>query len=187
MFAMTAWLLGASAVACTVAALVLLYRSWSRTLSGSRATVLTAWTLLLVASACWVALGGWEFGTIYAITVPSVAALPLLWLVADRRTGRVVATPRRRLSKPSWTGIAKHLRTFLLVVVLGILASTLITSAVGLLLPFGEINQLVFIVCVMPTVWGLIAFWLAMDADRRRPVLSLVALSAISLVAILIR
>lgn len=68
----------------------------------------------------------------------------------------------------------------------GAAASTLITSAVGLLLPFGELDQLVFIVCVVPVVWPD-RVMVELDARRLRPIVSRVALSGLGLLAILVR
>lgn len=184
---MTSWFFGSVAVACTVSAVALLYRSWSRRPEGSRVAVATGWLLLAVAAAWWIALDGWEFGTIYAITVPSLAAAGVLCLVADRRPGRVRNAPHTPMARASWRAVRANLFTFLLVFPFGVVASTLVTSAVGLLLPFGELDQLAFIVCAVPVVWGLVAFWLTMDVRRRRPIVSLGALSGLSLLIILVR
>lgn len=184
---MTAALLSILAVVCATVGITLLYRSWSRRPRMSRMVPTAGWALLLIAAACWIAVDGWEFGMVYAITVPSIPAGLLLWLVSDRRPGRVDGTQRRPLARPSWSAVRTNLVTLLLVVVLGVVASTLITSAVGLLLPFGELDRMVFIVCVMPVVWGLTAFWLTVDARRLRPIVSLIALSGLSLLSILAR
>lgn len=203
---MTTWLYGFLALACTASGITLLYRSWSwaalkqgreRTRSSSahrrgrpqrsQLTVAAGWILFAVAGVWWIAAQGWEFGTIYAIMVPSLAAGGLLWLVADRRPGRVHVTHRKPVARPSWSTMRANLLTFLLAVPFGVVASTLATSATGLLLPFGELDQLVFIVCVMPVVWGLVAVWLIMDTRRLRPIVSLVALSGLSLATILVR
>lgn len=167
---LTPWLYGLLALACTAAGIILLHRSWSRRPQRSRVAVATGWMLFAVAAAWWIAAEGWEFGTIYAITVPSLAAGGLLWVVADRRPGRVRVTHRKPVARPSWSAVRANLLTFLLAVPFGVLASTLVTSAMGLLLPFGELDQLAFIVCIMPVVWGLVAFWLIMDTRRLRPV-----------------
>lgn len=184
---MAEWTLQAAAVACTSAGIVLLYRSWSRRPRGSRFSVAAGWLLLAAAATSWIRAAGWEFGAIHAFTVPSLVAVLLLGLVADRRPGRPELAARAALGGPSWRAIRGQAVTLLLVAVLGATSSILLTSAVGLRLPFGELDQMVFIVCTMPVVWGLVACWLTMAARRARPVISLVALSALSLLSILVR
>jgi hypothetical protein len=181
---MARWLLVAAAGTCTGSGIALLYRSWLRRPQGSRPAA-AGWLLLVVAAAWWIALDGWEFGLIYSITVPSLAAGIALWIVADRRPGRVAPAVHLAISRPSWSAVRENLVTFFLVVPFGVMASTLVTTAAGLLLPFGDLDQVVFIVCAVPVVWGVVACWLTIDAHRLRPVLSLAALSGASLLTIL--
>lgn len=184
---MTDWLLIPIGAGCSIAGVALLYRSWARQPRGSVVMVAAGWLMLVVAAAAWIFLDGWEFGMIYAITVPALPAGAVLWLCADRRSGRVPSMARLSLSMPGRNAVRASLLTFLLVVPFGVATSILVTSAAGLLLPLGELNQLVFIVCVMPVVWGVLAVWLTMDERRTRTVLSLVVLSGASLLTILAR
>ncbi|MQA92357.1 MAG: hypothetical protein GEU90_19375 [Gemmatimonas sp.] len=182
---MAAWSLIALAIACTISGVALLYRSWTRRPDGARAVAAVGWLLLGATAVPWFALDGWEFGAIYAITVPSLAAGLILWLVADRRRRRAEPLPRWSVAAPGWPAVRKVMGTFLLVVPFGAVASTVVTGAAGLLLPISELNQLVFIVCVMPIVWGLFAYRMLAAPSRRRSVLSLAALSGLGLVTIL--
>jgi hypothetical protein len=80
--------------------------------------------------------------------------------------------------------LLRSLLAFALVVPFGIGASVLVASGIGLLLPVGELDRMVFIVCVAPVLWGVVSWWLSADPRRMRPVLSLVALSLLGLLSI---
>ncbi len=154
-----------------------LFGAWRR---GSGAWAAAALILLLAAIVTWCAAAGVEFGLVYALTLPSLAAFALIAAVNDRRG----ATPRsapaaRRLPAPTAGGAAQALGKVMLVVPGAGVAAALGALAIGYLLHEEAADRLVTAGLLLPLLWGLAAYWLSAARRIARPLAAL-AVAAIA-------
>lgn len=168
-------------LACATLGVGLLYLSWKSRVQLKEAYCVTGWLLILNSNFYWVFLTGWEFGLIYGITVPSFLALAIAAINGEKKTNVMRVLRRNSVRLPSVKTFLRFLRQFFLVVPFALAASVTVSFGIGNLLPATSLNQMVFMVIVMPILWGLFSYWSIADTRTIRPVLSLLGLSAMTL------
>ena len=157
------------ASSATLLGVALLYSGWRRWLTPSSLTNLGGWLLIGLSAMLWSIAAGWEYGALYSIT-----ALPLVaWLfVAHRASIRpeLGEDPKpQRLRVASWRAVAKHTGLILLTLPAAVLTSALLALWATSLMPWSEVNRLATLTLLMPTLWGLLMFWVCADPKRYRP------------------
>lgn len=164
--------LTAAGVALSFGTIALLFRAWRQS---SGAWAAAAVLLLIAAIATWCAAAGVEFGVVYALTLPSLAALALIAAVNDRRGDAPHTVPAaRRLPAPTASGTARALgRAVLLGPGAGV-AAALSALAIGYLLQEASADRLVTAGLLLPLLWGLASYWLSAARRLVRPLTTLV-------------
>ena len=165
-------MLGFALMAAVLAAggVALIFASWRRWIGGHRHAALFGWLALALSGVSWMLATGAEFGVTLALLVPSVVAWLLVFANRQRRQGRRRDDPA--LDKPMrpTTVWSRHLLLFLVVVPFAAVASTLVSVAVSMLLPWQPVNAMLLVVIVMPVLWGGVAYWACADNRLLRPV-----------------
>lgn len=175
----------------TAAGLLLLYLSWRRLFAGATWPRVAGWALLSLAGVAWCLDSGPEFGAVYAVSVPSLGALGLIvwhWRSSPPRNSRNSSGERPVLAGSGMAGSAawrRHGSLFLLAVPFAAVCTTLITMALGMLLPWSTLSGMVFITLAAPAIWGLAASWICADDRLWRPVLVLALGAGLALLPIL--
>lgn len=169
---------------CTMGGVAAVYYSWKKHPQLKEAFLIAGWSLLLIAGLVWAEMDGWEFGSIYAITIPSLIALLFVTSNADYRQLASAAISRKSLAPLSTWQFAKHLKIFGLTVPFAMITSIFVSIGVSTLLPTSTLNQMVFAVCFFPFMWGLASSWLLTDSQLMRPILALAGLAALSLIPV---
>ncbi len=169
---------------CSVAGVAAVFYSWKKHPLLREAFLIAGWSLLLIAGLVWAELDGWEFGSIYAITVPSLIALLFVTSNADYRQLANPTILRKPLTPISNWQFAKHLKILSLAVPYAMITSIFISIGVSTLLPTSTLNQMVFAVCFFPFMWGLASSWLLTDSQLMRPLLTLGILAVVSLIPV---
>ena len=74
---------------CNFGGIGALFYSWKSTLQLKELTTILGWSLIIAAALNWIGLSGWEFGLLYAITLPSFSALLCIGLSAEIKNRKV--------------------------------------------------------------------------------------------------
>lgn len=169
----------------TLVGLGMIFLSWKSRIQLKDTFTSVGWLLLVLALIAWIGLSGWEFGLIYGLTLPSLAALLLVGFNAESNNSGMSNLPRMQLATPSQRAVLKTVFRVLLIVPFALVTSVFISYTLGVLLLEVELNQMVLAICVLPVIWGVFAWWLLADTRRLRPILSLIGITALCFVPLL--
>jgi hypothetical protein len=151
----------------SAAAVLLLYGAWRR---GSRALAGGGLAGIAIATISWCTAAGPEFGLVYALTVPAVAAVAVI-AAANRRRGMppVYAPALRRVPRPGARSTLHAAgRAGLLLPGTG-LATALAALGIGYLASDDPAGRLVLAGLLLPLLWGLGSYWLLAASQPWRP------------------
>lgn len=167
----------------TLVGVSLLFASWDERIARRFWPTTIAWTLLVVSVYLWSRAGGAEFGTTLAILAPALVA----WLYAIRNAEVRQRNDRQRTQRSRSDApvqekeaagprsLPRHLLLFFLTVPLCAAAAAMVSVAVGTMLPWSQVNEMVLSLAIMPILWGCAAYWILADRKLLRPVLSISA------------
>lgn len=175
------------AIATGAFAVGLLYARWRKWIKFRGLLLVAAGALAVASLILWNKVGGPEFGPAYAAINFALAAW--IYVLANIKLRKSRRTKGRRqylaASKlPGIRSVARHGAIFLVAVPLAAVASTFVSIAVSSLLPWNEIDRMVFPLFAMPVVWGCVAYWTCADPKLWRPTLSLFACGGVSAVTL---
>jgi hypothetical protein len=163
--------LNAAGALLSLGTIALLFSAWRR---GSGAWAAASAALLVAAIATWCAAAGVEFGLVYALTLPSLAAFAVIAAANGRRGDAPGSAPAaRRLPAPTAAGTASALGRTLLVVPGAGAAAALGALAIGYLLHENAADRLVTAGLLLPLLWGLAGYWLSAARRIERPLATL--------------
>lgn len=134
---------------------------------------------------CWVELSGWEFGLLYAITLPTLSALIYVGFNAELNNSSVSSPEYKLILLPSGRLVLSFLGKLILVLPFALTASILASYGSSILLVQSELNQMIMAICILPIIWGLFAYWLLADTKIFRPIVAQVCLSGLFLIPVL--
>lgn len=154
--------------------IALLYSGWRQWLTPSTLTNLGGWLLICVSSLLWSIAAGWKYGAVYFIV-----ALPLIaWLfVAHRasiRPHQDADAKQQSLTFASWRSCAKNAGLLLLTLPVAGFTSALLSLWATSLMPWQEVDRLATLTLLMPTLWGVLMFWVCADPKRYRPAATII-------------
>jgi hypothetical protein len=155
----------------SLAGVALVYRGWR---DGQGRFSVPGWLCLWLAVPLWALTSGWEFGLIYALTLPSVLALAVVALVSRRREVAATApSASRRLPLPALSALGRAGLWTLLVLPVAGLASGLLALALAYVVAGSADNRIALAGVLLPVLWGSLAYWLAgwRNAGRQGAVL----------------
>lgn len=163
----------------TIAGVSLLFGSWDERIARRFRPAMLGWALLIVSIYWWSRASGAEFGTTIAMLVPAVIAWLYMARNAEvrevserqrtRRAARDVPEQEKELAGPR--SLPRHVLLFFLTVPLAAMASAMVSIAIGTMLPWSDVNEMVLSLAVMPILWGCAAYWMLADSKLARPVL----------------
>lgn len=163
------------AAACGIGAL---YASWRGCLRRKAAVNLAGWVMIGISVMLWMRVTGVEFGLVIAFLV-----LPLLAWVAVLVNTEVRAVKAARI-QPADSGVRsvpavmRHLALLVGTVPVAALASALLAMTLAQLLPLDVVDRMAFGVLAVPVLWGLLAWWMSIDARPLRPAAGVAVLVA---------
>jgi len=166
---------------CTLGGPGILYYSWKYKPALKASFTGFGWLLIGLAVFCWSALEGWEFGLIYGITLPSLAAFTFIVLNARVHDASINEMQFISVTKPSIQILLRFTGMALIVLPFALATSASISYGLSTLMIDSALNQLVLAICFLPILWGLFAFWIVADTTLTRPVASQIALTILSL------
>ncbi|MCG8414432.1 MAG: hypothetical protein MI746_09470 [Pseudomonadales bacterium] len=170
---------------CTIGGAGVLYFSWKSKIQLKESFNVLGWSLLVAALFSWTGLNGWEFGTLYAITLPSLAALLYVSYNAELNGSSVAAPSFKPIKKPTGRQALSFIGKLLLILPFALTASIFVSYGVSILAVQSELNQLVMAICILPIIWGFFAYWLLADTRLVRPVASQIGLASLFVVQVL--
>lgn len=163
--------LNAAGALLSIVTVALLFAAWR---CGSRAWAAAAVVLLVAAIVTWCAAAGVEFGLVYALTLPSLAAFAVVAAANSRRGDAPGSAPAaRRLPAPTAAGTASAVGRTLLVLPGAGIAAALGALAIGYLLHDNAADRLVTAGLLLPLLWGLAGYWLSAARRIARPLATL--------------
>ena len=177
----------ALAIATGAFAVGLLYTRWRKWIKFRGLLLVTAGALAAASLMFWNKVGGPEFGPAYAAINFAIVAWIFVLANLELRDRRRTKGRRQYLVAakiPGIRSIARHGAIFLVAFPLAAVASTFVSIAVSDLLPWNEIDRIVFPLFAMPVVWGCVAYWTCSDPKLWRPTLSLLACGSVSAVTL---
>tara|TARA_Y100001970_G_scaffold3924_1_gene4518 strand:+ start:6332 stop:6883 length:552 start_codon:yes stop_codon:yes gene_type:complete len=172
------------ALALSAIGILLLFQAWKKNHLIGYYDSLIGWALNFLAIYFWSTAVGWEFGSVYAFTVPSIVAIVFVAANREPRSPKKISVTRSGLKAPTPGKLIAFLRTFFLVTVLAGTAGLLSSAAISSLLSKELLNNLVFGVFLMPVLWGAYAYWVSSDPSQARSSLSLLGITVISFIFI---
>jgi len=158
--------LSVAALALVCGGVLLLFLAW-RTKDRVRLPVVGGWLCLLAALWLFARDAGLEYGLVYGLALPGLAALAVVGLAAQRRSA-VAGGPAE--SGVRWPGPAAALRTLervVLIVVVAGAACAAMALSIGYLLGASPANRFALAGVLLPVLWGVSAYWLG-AASRPR-------------------
>lgn len=163
----------------------ILYFSWKSKVQLKESFTVVGWSFLVAALFCWIEFNGWEFGTLYAITLPSLAALLYVSYNAEINNSSVSSADFEPIRRPCSQLILRFVGKLFLILPFALIASIFVSYGVSILTLQSELNQMVMAICTLPIVWGLFAYWLLADTKVIRPIASLIGLTGLLLIPVL--
>lgn len=146
----------------SLAGVACLFYSWKRDRRDRSSPVIwLGWFLLVMSLPLWFVEPGWEFGLVYGLSFPALAA----WLVIyfsreNRRSESRHDVEPVLVGRPQWIKVAGHLGLFLATVPLLGVASVPVTLFLVNLLPADDATRMLWSLLVMPLLWGGVAAWI---------------------------
>lgn len=169
---------------CNFGGIGALFYSWKSTLQLKELTTILGWSLIIAAALNWIDLSGWEFGLLYAITLPSFSALLYVGLSAEIKNRKVKVAVYKSMSLPSSEPVLRLFGKLFLMLPFSLTASVAVSYGLSILLVSSEINQLVLAICVLPVIWGSFYYWIIASRTAIRPVLTQASLAILSLILV---
>jgi len=168
----------------TMAGMSLLYFIWKSEVMFKEGFIIASLASLWVAGLFWTQLSGWEFGTIYALTLPSIAALILVASNVEFKKESTIKDRTSAISPPSFESTLGVLAKLFLLLPFSLVASIFVSYGLGMLVAEFELNQMVFAICVLPVFWGAFGYWVLSDKRTLRPVLAISGITVFSVLPI---
>ena len=155
----------------------LVYLSWKR---HSTPLAVWGWALLLGSIPIWIFAQGPEFGTIYALCLP--AFFVWLGIFQEQKWQQSTNPVFKTTTQWRWNNAKVWANTGHVLFVLPVLmlASSSITISMVFLLPMSDANKMATGVIALPIVWGVMAFWYQISANKKAPLLFSVIGTALS-------
>lgn len=170
---------------CTLMGTGILYFSWKLKPQLKETFTIAGWCLLVTAMLFWIELTGWEFGTIYAFTLPSLAALIYVVFNTEINGSKSQEASFQSISLPARRQLVGFIVRLFLILPFALAASVFVSYGLSIVLVASELNQLVLAICILPVIWGLFAYWLLADTRIVRPIASQLGLSLIFMIPVL--
>lgn len=170
--------LSAAALALAAGGVVLLFVAW-RTKRRARLPVIGGWLTLLASLWLFVRDVGPEFGLVYGLAVPGLAALALVGVTAERRTPVAGGVAQFGVPLPGAAAVLRTLERFVLIVVVAGAASAAVALGIGYLFASSRAGRFALAGVLLPVLWGAWAYWLG-AADKPRPRAVVVALLGVA-------
>lgn len=161
----------------------ILFGSWKGLITKRKSLTWSAWGVHALALYFWSITFNPEFGIPLGLMVPSIIA----WFIVLFNTKSQERSNSRNKNKTvkkegefiesslgvralkSIKPVFRNLLLFILVVPFSGIISTLITVFISRLLPWNDLNQMVFSAFFMPFAWGCSSYWISADSKLLRP------------------
>ncbi|WP_334058261.1 hypothetical protein [Alteromonas sp. S005] len=168
-------MLSVAAGGLTLAALVVVYKSWRKQASTYLYLGLVVW---LASAVCWSIAQGWEFGVLYALCIPAILVWPF---IAFNQTflPQPKNVPQPRSFDFARDTVLANAANYFVVLVVLLVVSVLITLGVCALLPFSIAGQLASGTVLLPVLWGLFVYHYLATAHKFKVIGAYAALSAV--------
>jgi hypothetical protein len=169
---------------CNIGGIGALFYSWKSKLELKALAKILGWSLVVAAALVWVGLSGWEFGLLYAITLPSFSALLYICLNAEIKPRKIKTADYQPAVAPSPKAVFQLFGKLFLILPFGLTTSALVSFGLSTIFVSSELNQMVSAICILPLVWGGFGYWIMVDRFFIRPILIQTSLMIISLVSV---
>ncbi len=156
-----------AALALVTGGVVLLFLAWR---TKGRAGLLAAGGWLCLPAGLWLFTRdvGIEFGMVYGLAVPGLAALAVVGLTAQRRGAVAGGLTERGIPLPGPAAVLRTLEHLVLIVVVAGAASAAVALCVGYLISSIAANRFTVAGVLLPVLWGVSAYWLGATSQPRR-------------------
>lgn len=170
--------LSVGAVALVSGGVLLLFLAW-RTKDRVRPPVVGGWLCLLAALWLFARDAGFEYGLVYGLALPGLAALSVVVLTAQRRRAVAGKLAERSVAWPAPVAVLCTLERAVLIVVVAGIACAAMALSIGYLVSASAANRFAVAGVLLPALWGVSAYWLG-ATSRPRPRAAVIALLGVT-------